>query len=179
MKLKIKIKVLTGGYMPSVIEKGDWIDLICAEDVILKAPQSGVLREKKNEHGVISRVRNVEAEVTYIPLGVAMELPKGYEAIVLPRSSTPKRFGIICGNSMGVIDNSYCGNEDEWKFPAVAIRPTSIEKGTRICQFRVQLSQKATVWQKIKWLFTSGVKLVEVDDLGDDNRGGFGSTGVK
>lgn len=121
----------------------------------------------------------MEAEVTYIPLGVAMKLPKGYEAVVLPRSSTPKKFGIMYGNSMGVIDNSYCGNKDEWKFPAVAIRPTSIDKGTRICQFRVQLSQKATTWQKIKWLFTSGVKLVEVDDLGNDNRGGFGSTGVK
>ena len=74
---------------------------------------------------------------------------------------------------------SYNGNEDEWKFPAVAIRPTFIEKGTRICQFRVQLSQKATVWQKIKWLFTSGIKLVEVDNLDNTNRGGFGSTGVK
>ena len=177
--MKIKIKVLTRGCMPSIIDKGDWIDLICAEDVELKAPQSGILKDYINEHGVISRVRNVEAEVTYIPLGIAMKLPKGYEAIVLPRSSTPKKLGIICGNSMGVIDNSYCGNEDEWKFPVIPIRHTSIEKGTRICQFRVQLSQKATIWQKIKWLFTSGVKLVEVDDLGDVNRGGFGSTGVK
>ena len=104
MKMKIKVKVLTNGCMPSIIDKGDWIDLICAEDVELKAPQSGVLKEHTNEHGVISRVRNVEAEVTYIPLGVAMKLPKGYEAIVLPRSSTPKKFGIMCGNSMGVID---------------------------------------------------------------------------
>lgn len=179
MKLKVKVKVLTEGCMPSIIDKGDWIDLICAEDMELKAPQSGVLKEQTNEHGVVSRVRNVEAEVAYIPLGVAMKLPKGYEAVVLPRSSTPKKLGVMCANSMGVIDNSYCGNEDEWKFPAVAIRPTSIEKGTRICQFRIQLSQKATVWQKIKWLFTSGVKLVEVDDLGSPNRSGFGSTGVK
>lgn len=67
----------------------------------------------------------------------------------------------------------------QWELLIIAIRPTSIEKGTRICQFRVQLSQKATTWQKIKWLFTSGVKLVEVDDLGNDNRGGFGSAGVK
>ena len=178
MKLKIKVKVLTEGCMPSVIDKGDWIDLICAEDVELKAPQSGTLREQTNEYGVTSKVRNVEAEVIYIPLGVAMELPKGYEAIVLPRSSTPKKFGIICGNSMGIIDNSYCGNEDEWKFPAVTIRPTSIEKGTRICQFRVQLSQKATIWQKVKWLFTSGVKLVEVENLRNENRSGFGSTGT-
>lgn len=179
MKMKIKVKVLTKGCMPRVIDKGDWIDLICAEDMEPKALQSGVLKEQTDKYGIVSRVRNVEAEVTYIPLGVAMKLPKGYEAIVLPRSSTPKKFGITCGNSMGVIDNSYCGNEDEWKFPAVAIRPTSIEKGTRICQFRIQLSQKATMWQKIKWLFTSGIKLVEVDDLGSTNRGGLGSTGVK
>lgn len=74
---------------------------------------------------------------------------------------------------------SYNGNGDEWKFPAVAIRPTSIEKGTRICQFRVQLSQKATMWQKIKWLLSSGIELVEVGNLSNTNRGGFGSSGVK
>lgn len=74
---------------------------------------------------------------------------------------------------------SYCGNSDEWKFPVIAIRPTFIEKGCRICQFRIQLSQKATLWQKLKWLFSSGVKLVKVDNLQENNRGGFGSTGIK
>lgn len=179
MKLKIKCKTIVPGCTPRIINDGEWIDLVCAKDVELKAPQSGVLRGHTNENGVISRVRNVEAEVTYIPLGVAMKLPKGYEAIILPRSSTPRRHGIMCANSIGVIDNSYCGNEDEWQFPAIPIRPTFIEEGIRICQFRVQLSQKATVWQKLKWLFTSGIELEEVDNLSDTNRGGLGSTGVK
>lgn len=179
MKMKIKVKVLTKGCMPIIIDKGDWIDLVCAKNTELKAPQSGTLKEVTNADGTVFRVRNVETEAVYIPLGVAMKLPKGYEAVVLPRSSTPKKLGIMCSNSMGVIDNSYCGKNDEWQFPAVAIRPTSIEKGTRICQFRVQLSQKATIWQKIKWLFTSGIKLVEVDDLEEIDRGGLGSTGLK
>ena len=103
--MKIKVKLLgKNTTMPKIIDKGDWIDLSLAEDVVLSAPQSGVLREKKNEHGVITRVRNVELPVTLLPLGIAMELPKGFEAIVLPRSSTPKKFGIICANSMGIID---------------------------------------------------------------------------
>ena len=74
---------------------------------------------------------------------------------------------------------SYNGDNDEWKFPAIAIRETTIEKGTRICQFRIQLSQKATLWQKLKWLFSNGRKLVEVDSLNNEARGGFGSSGVK
>jgi dUTP pyrophosphatase len=88
---------------------------------------------------------------------------------------------MIARNSIGIIDNSYCGNQDEWKFPAVALKESkkAIEKGDRICQFRIQLTQKATFWQKLKWLLSSGVELVEVDDLSDNNRGGLGSTGVK
>lgn len=162
MKLKIKVKELTEGCMPNIIEKGDWIDLICAEDMKLN----------------ITTLED-NPDVKYIPLGVAIQLPKGFEAIVAPRSSTPSRFGIMCANSFGVIDNCYCGNTDEWKFPAVAIRPTSIIQGSRVCQFRIQLSQKATWWQKLKWLFSSGVKLVKVDNLQENSRGGFGSTGIK
>ena len=162
MKLKIKVKELVEGCMPSIIEKGDWIDLICAEDMKLN----------------ITTLED-NPDVKYIPLGVAMQLPKGFEAIVAPRSSTPSRFGIMCANSFGVIDNCYCGNTDEWKFPVVAIRPTFIGKGCRICQFKIQLSQKATWWQKLKWLFSSGVKLVKVDNLQENSRGGFGSTGIK
>ena len=162
MKLKIKVKELTKGCMPNIIEKGDWIDLICAEDMKLN----------------ITTLED-NPDVKYIPLGVAMQLPKGFEAIVAPRSSTPSRFGIMCANSFGVIDNCYCGNTDEWKFPVVAIRPTFIVKGCRICQFKIQLSQKATWWQKLKWLFSSGVKLVKVGNLQENSRGGFGSTGVK
>lgn len=162
MKLKIKVKELTEGCMPSIIQNGDWIDLVCAEDMKLN----------------ITTLED-NPDVKYIPLGIAMQLPKGFEAIVAPRSSTPNRFGIMCANSFGVIDNCYCGNNDEWKFPVIAIRSTFIEKGCRICQFKIQLSQKATLWQKIKWLFSSGIELVKVDNLQENSRGGFGSTGTK
>ena len=177
MKLKIKVKVLTKGYMPKIIEKGEWIDLKLAETIHLIPSQAGTLKKKQEQSQTIS-YRNVTSEVTYLPLGIAMELPKGFEAIVLPRSSTPKKLGIVCANSMGVIDNSYNGDNDEWKFPAIALKETTIEEGTRICQFRIQLSQKATMWQKIKWLLSSGIELVEVDDLGDNNRG-MNITGIK
>ena len=80
---------------------------------------------------------------------------------------------------MGVIDNTYCGNNDEWKYPAIALRDTIIKRGDRICQFRIQLSQKATLWQKIKWFLSSGIKIIKVDSLDNNDRGGFGSTGVK
>lgn len=156
MNMKIKIKVLTEGCMPEIIEKGDWIDLKVAKSVKLEANAS---------------------KVTLLPLGVAMKLPKGFEAIVASRSSTPSKLGIICANSLGVIDGSYRGNEDEWKFPVIAIKNTTIKKGTRICQFKIQLSQKATIWQKIKWLFSNKIELVQVDNLSDNNRGGIGSTG--
>lgn len=162
MKLKIKVKELTDGCMPSIIQNGDWIDLVCAEDMKLNIT---TLEDDSN--------------IKYIPLGVAMQLPNGFEAIVAPRSSTPNKFGIVCANSFGVIDSCYCGNNDEWKFPVIAIRPTFIEKGCRICQFKIQLSQKATLWQKIKWLFSSGIGLVKVDNLQENSRGGFGSTGTK
>ena len=179
MKLKIKVKLLDNEKsMPIIIEKGEWIDLSVSETIHLIPPQAGTLKKKQEQLQTLS-YRNVTAEVTYLPLGVAMELPKGFEAIVLPRSSTPKKLGIICANSMGIIDNSYNSDEDEWKFPAIAIRETTIEKDTRICQFRIQLSQKATMWQKIKWLFSSGVELVAVDNLNNEDRLGFGSTGIK
>lgn len=177
MKLKIKVKELTTGCMPAINKKGDWIDLRLAEEVHLMPSQAGTLKKRQEQLETLS-YRNVTSEVTYLPLGVAIKLPKGFEAVVLPRSSTPKKFGIVCANSQGVIDNSYCGNDDEWKFPAIAIRETTIEQGIRICQFRIQLSQKATMWQKLKWLFSSGVKLVKVSDLNNESRGGFGSTGT-
>lgn len=179
MKLKIKVKEITKGCMPYIIQNGDWIDLVCAEDIKINAPQADTLKEIHFNDGSRAKYRNVTADLEYIPLGVAMQLPKGFEAIVAPRSSTPNKFGIMCANSFGVIDGCYCGNNDEWKFPVIAIRPTFIEKGCRICQFRIQLSQKATLWQKIKWLFSSGVELVKVDNLQENNRGGFGSTGIK
>lgn len=179
MKLKIKVKRLNMLLdLPEVIEKGDWIDLRASETLSLEAPQAGTLKRHKLE-GIEVSHRDVTYDFSLIPLGVAMKLPKGFEAVVLPRSSTYKKFGIIQTNSMGVIDNSYCGNNDEWKYPAIALRDTVIHEGDRICQFRIQLSQKATFWQKLKWAFSSGIKIVEVDNLNNSNRNGFGSTGVK
>ena len=117
--------------------KSDWIDLRAAKDISLKA-----------------------GEFALIPLGVGMKLPKGYEAHVVPRSSSFKNFGIIQTNSMGVIDESYCGDEDEWKFPAYAVRDTNIKVNDRICQFRIMEHQPN---------FT----FVESEKLEDINRGGL------
>ncbi|TWL41689.1 putative deoxyuridine 5'-triphosphate nucleotidohydrolase YncF [Bacillus paralicheniformis] len=144
MTLQIKIKYADEKQTRiSKIEQGDWIDLRAAEDVSIP----------KNEFQLI-------------PLGVAMELPEGYEAHVVPRSSTYKNFGIIQTNSMGVIDESYKGDDDFWFFPAYALRDTEIKKGDRICQFRIMKKMPA-------------IELVEVDHLGNENRGGHGSTGTK
>lgn len=163
---------------PEIIDKGDWIDLRAAKDVKLKAPQSGTLK-KITVDGVANKYRDITFDTVLIPLGVAMQLPKGTEAMVLPRSGTFENFGISLANSEGVIDNTYQGNNDEWQFHAVAFRNTEIKKNDRICQFRVQLSQKATMWQKIKWLFSSRIKLIEVDELNGVDRKGFSSTGIK
>ena len=123
------------------ISVGDWIDLRSAEDVTLSKGEYKLLR-----------------------LGVGMILPDGYEAHVLPRSSTPSKFGIILANSMGVIDNSYSGDEDEWRFPAVALWDTEIKKGDRIAQFRIVKNQPI-------------LTLKTVVHLNDISRGGIGSTG--
>ena len=179
MKQKILIRRLSAtAKFPTIIKKGEWIDLTADRTIRFRAPQSGTLKSRKI-NGEEERYRNVSFDLQYIPLGVAMKLPEGFEAHLLPRSSTPKGMGIMCANSMGIIDNSYSGNNDEWKFPAIAIRDTTISEGERICQFRICLSQKATVWQKIKWLFTSEIELIEVSELLDEDREGFGSTGTK
>lgn len=179
MKLKIKVKRINKNIpLPEVIDKGDWIDLRAAETVTLNAPQANILKRHKVK-GVEERHRDVEFDSRLIRLGVAMQLPKGFEAVALSRSSTYKNFGVILGNSEGVIDQPYCGDNDEWRFNAIAFRDTTINEGDRICQFRIQLSQKATVWQKIKWLLSSGVKIVEVDELGNPDREGIGITGIK
>ena len=142
--MKIRIKYLNDSIERlEKIEKGDWIDLRSAEDVELK-----------------------QGEFKLIPLGIAMELPKGYEAHVVPRSSTFKKWGIIQTNHMGVIDESYCGDDDQWFMAVYATRDIKIEKGDRICHFRI-----AEKMPKIKF------ETVEV--LGNKNRGGCGSTGVK
>ena len=138
----IKLKMLADIEPPEAIEQGDWIDLRAAETILI-----------------------VKGEFKYIPLGVAMQLPEGYEAIVAPRSSLFKRRGIIMTNSIGIMDESYCGNNDEWKFPAYAIRDTLIPKGERICQFRIMKHQPE-------------IKFEIVDTLGNPDRGGHGSTGA-
>lgn len=139
---KIKIKYFTDVEPIEKICKGDWIDLRASEDVALKA-----------------------GEFKLIKLGVGMILPKGYEANIVPRSSTFKNFGIIQTNHMGVIDNSYSGDNDEWRFPAYALRNTVIRKNDRICQFRINKNQPE-------------IEFETVSKLNDTDRGGFGSTGV-
>ena len=164
--MNIKVRLINGAQPLEIIKKGDWIDLRANEDVELP--------------GLILREGAVDIYARRIPLGIAMELPAGYEAIMAPRSSTFKTFGIISWNSIGVIDNTYCGNNDEWSFGAISLRKTMIKKGDRICQFRIQLSQKATFWQKLKWLFTSKIEVEYVDQLLGPDRHGFGAgTGLK
>jgi dUTP pyrophosphatase len=173
MKLKIKVKIFPGSSKIELTDKGDFIDLRAAEDVTLEAPYANALHRSKTE-----RYRFVEFSKALIPLGVAMQLPKGMKAVVVPRSSTHRNFNIIQANSMGVIDETYCGPDDQWFFPAIAMNKAEIKKGDRICQFEIQPSMKATMWQKLKWLFSSGVELEFVDDLENNNRGGHGSTGI-
>lgn len=170
MKQKIKVKRFnTNLPLPKIIKKGDWIDLYSNETVEFNAPHASSLKEKS---------RKVSFDTKLIHLGVGMELPKGFEAVVVVRSSTPKK-NVFQTNAQAVIDNSFKGDNDEWRLWLTALADTTIEWGDRICQFRIQLSQKATVWQKLKWLFSSGVKIVEVDSLSKENRGGIGSTGIK
>lgn len=153
--MKIKVKEIVEGCMPVRVEgdKSDCFDLVLGEDVTLKKGELFIAR-----------------------LGIAMELPKGMTARVYSRSSTPSKYNVQIANSIGIIDNTYNGDEDEWKAPLLAIKATTIPKGTRICQFEIVPSQFATAWQKLKWVFNNKVELVQVDHLGNDNRGGIGST---
>ncbi len=121
----------------------DWIDLRSAENVTLK-----------------------QGEWRLIRLGIAVKLPDGYEAHIVPRSSTYKNFGIIQTNHMGVVDHSYCGDDDEWKYPVLALRDTEIHVNDRICQFRIMKNQPELVF-------------TEVDHLDGVSRGGFGTTGIQ
>ena len=134
------VKINTHGN-PIPESHGEWVDLRTAEDVALEP-----------------------LEFKIISLGVSMELPEGHYAEVAPRSSTCKNWGVIMANSIGIIENDYCGDNDIWGFPAVAIRHTEIPAGTRICQFR--LVKKAEC-----------VQFESVEFLGNPDRGGFGSTG--
>lgn len=121
----------------------DWIDLRSAENIELK-----------------------KGEFKLVPLGVGMKLPQGFEAHIVPRSSTFKNFGIIQTNHQAVIDESYCGDNDQWFYPIYAMRDTKIEKNDRICQFRIIKKQPR-------------INFLEVEKLSEENRGGFGHTGIK
>lgn len=177
MKLKIKVKVFPGSTKIELTEKGDLIDLRAAENVIMMAPYANALHKSKNE-----KYRFVDFDRAVIPLGVAMQLPKGFKANVYARSSINKKdgnFQVILNNGVGQIDNSYCGPNDQWFISVMCVGKVEVEKGDRICQFEIVPSMKATVWQKLKWLFSSGVELIFVDELENPDRGGHGSTGVK
>lgn len=169
--MKIKVKLFNENCKFEVIDKGEWIDLRAAKEVELGVPYAQTLSQGRT-------VRNVMFHDVLIPLGIGMKLPKGFEAHVLPRSGTFKNYGILMTNSQGIIDSSYSGPTDEWKFPALATTNTTIKEGDRICQFRILPSQKATIWQKIKWLFTNKIEFEFVDDYEGEDRGGFSSTGV-
>ena len=141
---EIKIKYFTDKIdkLEYIDGKSDWIDLRVAEDVSFKA-----------------------GEYKLIPMGVALQLPKGYEAHVVPRSSTFKNFGLIQTNSMGVIDETYCGDNDQWFVPMYATRDTEVHVNDRIAQFRIMKHQPE-------------ISFKEVSHLSGTDRGGFGSTGI-
>ena len=141
--MEIKIKYFTDKIdkLCYIDGKSDWIDLRAAETITLKA-----------------------GEFKLIPLGIAMQLPKGYEAHVVPRSSTFKNFGIIQTNSQGIIDETYCGPNDQWFFPAYALRDTIINVNDRICQFRIMEHQPQ-------------IEFVASSLTDNSDRSGFGSTG--
>lgn len=137
----LRIKFIEDVY--EIEKHGDWFDLRCVEDI-------------KMERG----------DFKYISLGVAIELPKGYEAIVAPRSSTFSRYGIIQANSIGIIDEGYNGDNDVWHFPAYCLwRQTEIPAGSRLCQFRIIEHQP-----NIAFTISS--------ELGNKDRGGLGSSGL-
>ena len=140
---RIKIKYFTDKIdkLDYIDGKSDWIDLRASEKVTLK-----------------------QGDFALIPLGVAMELPKGYEAHIVPRSSTYKNFGVIQANHCGVIDGSYCGDNDMWRVPVIAMRDTQIHVNDRICQFRIMKNQPK-------------IQFEIVEHLEGADRGGFGTTG--
>ena len=141
--MDIKIKYMDKDLKPiDAAHKGEWIDLRSAETIEMNA-----------------------GEFRKIRLGVAMQLPPGYEAIIAPRSSTFDKWGIIFLNSIGIIDNLYCGDNDEWHVAVMALRKTKIHKNDRICQFRILHGQPS-------------LQFIEVEHMDSPDRGGFGSTGV-
>lgn len=159
--MKRTVKVYKQNNIANIVDnpQGDCYDLIACEDCVVKPNRSHL-----------------------VSLGLIVELPAGCVAKIYDRSSNPLKRKFFLANGLGFIDNSYKGKNDIWKYQAMAVRSaryeaTKINKGDRICQFEICLSQKATVWQKVKWFFTSGYKFEYVDSLEGEDRGGFGSTG--
>lgn len=157
MKRTVKVLLHSKYAKIAVKENGDCYDLFTCEDAYIKAGTPSL-----------------------ISLGLSMRLPKGCIAKVYDRSSTPKRIGVQLAHSVGIIDWTYQGNNDIWRYSAKVCKggtkAIKIPADTRICQFEICLSQRATVWQKLKWLFTSGYKFKFVNDLEEESRGGFGTT---
>lgn len=141
-KETVYIKYLPDAHKLEQVDWGSWIDLYTYEPITIK-----------------------QGERAYINLGIAMQLPEGYEAIIAPRSSTFKSWGVLQTNSIGVIDSTYCGDNDIWMFPAYATKTVTIPANTRICQFRIQKEQPELLFE-------------EVETLEAEDRGGFGSSGL-
>lgn len=140
-KLKIKYHVKELEKLRYIDGKSDWIDLRVAENVSMK-----------------------QGEYRLISMGISVEIPKGYEMLIVPRSSAYKNFGILQTNAMGVVDESFCGDNDIIHMPILAMRDTEIHINDRIGQFRLMPHQPE-------------VHFIEVDHLDNENRGGFGTTG--
>lgn len=162
-RMKIRIKYHNDRCRVYSNPNGDWIDLRASKSVC---------KPKSDED--FKRFESIR-----MPLGISMELPPYFEAIVVARSSSLKNYGFIVPNGFGVIDNTYCGDEDEWCCLMLMIENKAINAGDRICQFRIQPSQFAPWWIKLKWLFNSGIKFIEVNSLNNYNRGGFGQSGKR
>ena len=181
MKIRIKYHGIV-----ELIQHGNWIDLSSTDTYEFHAPK------------IITDVNGnniVKFDTQMINLGISLDLPKHFEANIVPRSSLLKKQGLIQGNHFGVIDGGtnksigiecsdkvgqgYTGNDDIWYFPAIALQATKILPNQPICQFSIRPSMNAPIWTKLKWLFTSKIKFIEVDNLNSNNRGGFGTSDKK
>jgi len=176
---KTKIKIKYHSPFCCITQYGNWIDLKSTKTYNIKEEHFSSNSDKFKP--LLAEEQPEETSLfvyKLIPLGVSMQLPKYYEAHIVPRSSTFMRYKIIQANSMGIIDSTYCGDNDQWFFPALFLAPSVVHEGTRICQFTIRLSLDAPWYIKLKHLFTK-LHFETVATLHSPNRGGFGSTGYK